>query len=186
MSKDGIISLAGLDLKVVPQNEYSSLGLIGFIIPIIPWPTFYAYIDRPHFEIQIILDPQGEDFTLDLGRIALEFPDRPAISPVGFKRGPGALTDETEGVLVFLGEPPSENVSCEVNFKADSVPVPITPITVSDRTCFVLVFPLPPPSPNQQFTLSIGGILKMGQPFPLPPIHFKKGSTLVFGWGIDL
>jgi hypothetical protein len=186
MSKNGVISMDGLDLKVVPQNEHSSLALVGYIIPIIPWPAFSSSLNRPQFEIQIVLDPQGDAFTLDPGRIALEFPDVPAISPVGFKRGPGAFSGENSGVLLLLGEPPSEDVSCDIDSKADAVPIPASPITVADRTCFVLAFPTPPPSPNQQFTLSIDGILKAGQPFPVPPIHFKKGRTLVFGWGVPL
>ena len=186
MSKDGIVSMDGLDLKIVPQNEHSTFAFVGYIIPIIPWPFSFSYLNRPQFEIQIVLDPQGDAFALDPGRIALELPDMPAISPVGFKRGPGAFSDENDEVLLVLGEPPSENVSCEVDSKADPVPIPVAPITVSDRTCFVLVFPTPPPSPNQQFTLAIDGILKAGQPFPVPPIHFKKGRTLLFGWGVPI
>lgn len=186
MSKDGIVSMDGLDLKVVPQNEHSTFGLVGYIIPIIPWPTFSSSLNRPQFEIQIVLDPKGDAFALDPGRIALELPAVPAISPVGFKRGPGAFSDEKGEVLLLLGEPPSENVSCEVDSKADPAPIPVAPIAVSDRTCFVLVFPTPPPSPNQQFTLAIDGILKAGQPFPIPPIHFKKGRTLLFGWGVPI
>jgi hypothetical protein len=186
LGENGIISLTGLDLKVVPQNESSSWGLVGFIIPIIPWPTFQSFPDRPPFEVQIVLDPKGEDFTLDPGRIALELPGRPALSPVGFKRGPGAFSDRNAEVLLVLGEPPSENGSCDVDSKADPVPIPVASIPVSDRTCFVLVFPTPPPSPNHQFRLSIDGILKAGQPFPIPSIHFEKGRTLLFGWGVTI
>jgi hypothetical protein len=186
ISKNGVISMDGLDLKVVPQNEHIPFGLVGYIIPIIPWPFSSSSLNPPQFEIQVVLDPQGDAFTLDPGRIALNLPDMPAISPVGFRRGPGAFSDEKVKALLVLGAPPSEDVSCEVDSKADHVPIPVAPITLSDRTCFVLVFPTPPPSPNQQFTLAIDGILRAGQPFPIPPIHFKKGRTLLFGWGIPI
>lgn len=186
MSKNGIISLPGLDLKVVPQNDDYSWAFVGYIIPIIPWPIFLFPVDRPQFEILIVLDPEGEDFALGPGHIALEVSDRPAISPVGFKRGPGAFSAEDVGVLLFLGEPPSEDVSCEVDFKADPVPIPVAPIPVPERTCFLLTFDIRSPLPKKQFTLSIDGVTKAGQPFPIPPIHFKKGWTLLFGWGIPI
>lgn len=181
MSKNGIISLPGLDLKVVPRNDYYSWALLGLIIPAIPIPSFLSPPDRSQFEILIVLDPEGEDFALDPGRIALELSDRQVISPVGFRRGPGAFSAENAEVLLVLGETPSEDISCDVDLKA-TVWLPTAPIPVSNRTCFVLVFALPPPSPKQQFTLSIDGIIKAGQPFPIPPIHFEKGWKLFFAW----
>ncbi len=192
MSKNGIISLPGLDLKVVSMNEDCySFALFGYIVPIIPFPAFLFPFDRPQFEILLVLDPEGEDFALDPGSIVLQVSERPAVSPVGFKRGPGAFASEDGdggfllyhgdgGLLLSLGKPPP-SVSCmDVDSQCDTVPIPVSPIPVRERTCFLLIFDIRPPLPKKQFTLSIDGVTKAGQPFSIPPIHFKKGWALEF------
>lgn len=184
MSKNGIISLPGLDLKVVPRNEDYPFILIGFIVPIIPIPSFLFSPDRPQFEILLVLDPKGEDFALDPGSIVLQISGKPAIPPVGFKRGPGAFTSENGGILLSLGKPPG--VSCNVDSHSNTVPIPVSPIPVLERTCFLLTFNIRSPLPEKEFTLFIDGVTKAGQSFPIPPIHFKKGWTLEFDFGVPI
>ncbi len=184
MSKNGIISLPGLDLKVVPRNNDYSWALMGYIIPIFPLPLFLFPIDRPQFEILLIMDPDGEDFGLDPGLIVFQVSEGPAISPIGFKRGPGAFAPDDSGVLFTLGEIPT--VDCDIDWQSDISPILVSPISVSERTCFLLAFDIRPPPPKKQFTLSIDGVTKAGQPFPIPQIHFKKGWTLIYVFGVAL
>lgn len=178
---NGVIGLPGMDLEAVANTyDHSPFFLLGIVVPIIPFPSF---LDRPQFEIDLILDPEGEDFTFDPGRVSVRVADGPAIPPTTFKHGPGAFDVE---------EPPyawsfhrSPEVSCLNRFPyRDPAPedLPISaPLPVTERSCFRLIFDRRAPSPREPLLLSIGGISKAGQPFPVPPIRFEKGWTMFYG-----
>jgi hypothetical protein len=58
----------------------------------------------------------------------------------------------------------------------------IQPVPITGRTCFMLIYDMPPPSPNEAFVLTISGLKKGAQPYPLQPIRFERHS----GWGFNL
>ena len=62
-----------------------------------------------------------------------------------------------------------------------TVQKPQSPLAFAEDICLGLLFDVPTPSPDREFTLTIGGISKAGATVSVPPIHFERAR----GWEFD-
>lgn len=51
---------------------------------------------------------------------------------------------------------------------------PSGPMHFHQRICFVLEYPTTTPTPEQEFTLTIGGLRQENNEVEVPPIHFRR------------
>ncbi len=163
--------LPGLDFSVKAVSGQVFDGLtVGPVIlvplPLIPWPPgiiglfFEPRAARPPLVFELELDPEGEEVSFNPMRSVLQTPEGRTIKPSGFD-GPaygyrGIYTGTPCG-------PPSES-----NRSAQ--------IPLYQWSCFRLRFDTAI-SAEKNFTLLIQGVERDGQPVPVPPIHFQKGTT---------
>lgn len=56
--------------------------------------------------------------------------------------------------------------------------LPMEPISLpaNESTCLEVTFPIAPPAPKEPFVIELSGLAFDGEPFPLPPIRFKKSG----------
>jgi len=58
---------------------------------------------------------------------------------------------------------------------------------IDKNSCFYLFFDVRPPTIEEEFTLKLGGITKLGQPMNVPDVIFRKGGGWdYFGSGVSV
>jgi hypothetical protein len=172
---EGYIGLPRLKVAVTSRNDRVIFAFAGPAIvvplPIIPLPG--SLIDppkrEPPFWIDVAIDPEGEDFTFDPGKVRLHVNERAALAPT-LTRGPAPVGD--------FPNHRRGKVICDLNRWGDSRVT--VPIPVRERTCFSLRFEIVPPSADTSFVVSLDGLAKGGQPVALPQILFTKGRAWSF------
>ncbi|MDO8356293.1 MAG: hypothetical protein Q7U76_07890 [Nitrospirota bacterium] len=157
-----------------------SLHIVGFsIVPVLPLPgnrnlsENYASRQKrgPLFVMRVTIDPRTDSLTFDPTGVILSLPSGEELNPSAFWGPQSRRASPLVGCSPF------------VYFDRKTPgPIPIAeainPFEVPEETCFTFVFDTPPPSPDEEFSLSIHGIKKRGQTLAIPPIHFQPHS----GW----
>jgi hypothetical protein len=174
------IQFRDVTLTVMPRNERMSLHIVGIsIIPFLPLPgnknlsENYASRQKrgPLFVMRVTIDPQADNFTFDPMGVILSLPSGEELNPSAFWWPQSKRASPLVGCSPFL-----------YFDKKTPGPIPtaeaIDPFEIGEETCFTFVFDTAPPSPDEEFSLSVPGIKKRGQDLAIPPIRFQPHS----GW----
>lgn len=163
-TKEGTFTFPGINLMVVPHNSDIAYGLFWYVVPLFPTPGRTTDHSSQKFWITLVLDPEGEEFSLDLRRITLDLNGEKYV-PTSFKGPVGGAWRYGCNELSSLS-PKSVNTYYE------------RPQPVTDWSCISVKFDTSAPSPEQAFILNIDGVFRGGKPFPVPPLRFQKN----LGW----
>lgn len=166
ISKDGMFVLPGINLQVESHNSDASYAVLWYVVPLLPLPGRTSDHVTPGFWVTLMLDPEGEVFSLDLRLITLELNGEKYIpssvrGPVGSYGGWRRRCDDPST---------SSPRSVETFF--------VKPLPVTEWSCFLVKFDSPAPSPEQSFIINVNGIFRDGKPFIVPPLHFQTN----IGW----
>jgi hypothetical protein len=124
-------------------------------LPIIPIPVRNDEPGR-HFWIDVGIDPEGEDFTLDVRRVRLHLPNRTALAPSVFV-GP-VMFDFNQNQCGAYREP-------------ERMPAVIA---MTELVCVSLRFDAAPPPTDVKFSLTLDGLTNRGEPVAPLPIPFEQ------------
>lgn len=164
-TKNGMFGLPGLNFQIEAHNSDASYAVLWYIVPLLPLPGRTSDHTTPSFWITLMLDPEGEEFSLDLRHITLDLRGKKYIpssyrGPVGSYGGWRSRCDDAS------------------NSKQKSVESSGRPIPVTEWSCFLVKFDVPAPSPDQTFVIYVNGILRDGKQFSVSPLHFERTT----GW----
>jgi hypothetical protein len=160
-----VLHSSQIDIRVVPQNG-RSFGLVGPAVPVIP---LWRKNDGIPFWIGVYLYPEAKDFAFDPNQVFLVFDGRQDIVPAGFT-GPFSITEKNPNE----GDPRGP---CERElYNPDGWRAPRVPFYVIGEMCFGVMYKIVTPKPEEQFVISLKGLMKGGRPVDLPPIQFEKDS----------
>lgn len=164
-SKDGMFVLEGINLQIESHNSDASYAVLWYVVPLLPLPGRTSDHITPGFWVTLMLDPEGEDFSLDLRLITLELNGKKYI-PFSFRGPVGSY-----GGWRRRCDDPSTSMLKSV--KTFDKPLPVT-----EWSCFLVKFDSPAPPPEQTFIINVNGISRDGKQFIVPPIHFERNT----GW----
>jgi hypothetical protein len=177
-----LMQLEGFDLAVSIENRWITREIIG-IYPLPPFiPTWSTPDYKPPMRVQVRFDtgdvaeqsadekavnePAPDGLSFNPMKVSIESHDM-SWSPTGFY-GPG-------GRLVFPGPSPSARQRYPCAPDGD-VRTTNTAVNVSGQACFWLIFDRSP-SPEEPFTLHLGGVKRAGRTVMIPVFLFKKGQA---------
>ena len=167
------IQVREVALTVLPRNERVWFGVLGIIVPFLPLPgndnLSESYSSRqnrgPLFVMRLTLNPKAGDFAFDPTRVSLSLPSEAELYPSVFwgpQSNRGNPDTDCSPFIYFDSKIPETIVTAET----------IAHMEIREETCFTYLFNTAPPSPDQDFFISITGIRKAGQMFTVPPIRF--------------
>lgn len=177
------IQVREVTVTVLPKNERVWLNILGIIVPFLPLPgnsnlsENYASRQKrgPLFVMRLTINPQADNFTFDPKGVSLSLPSGAELNPSAFW-GP-----QSREVNPLVGCSPFIYFDKKTRGPISTAET-IDHLEIREETCFTFLFDTAPPSPDQEFSLSITGIRKGGQTFAMPPIHFQRHS----GWYFSL
>lgn len=167
--KGDIFALPGMNLMAIPRNYELKEGFLWYIVPLVPLPAPAATHKPDSFTFTLIFDPEGEEFSLDLRSVLFEMNGK-RYTPYSFKGPVGRIYYQGGGWRCDLAQ--------------DSVAEPVEhhfkkPLSLTEWSCFTVNFVAREPNPDEEFVLRIDGVFRNNKPYPVPPIHFRKGEKWI-------
>lgn len=155
-----------LSLAVYPHNEGKAVGIMLFPIPGIPLP-YGEPADRKLFKVSIMFGESLEfrsnvppNLEFNPSKTQLKLANGQIILPSGFSN------PKSDNCILYTGE--------VVKFYNDTdqwIAIP----EGHKKNCIDLLYNISPPSPKENFTITISGLRKERQDVIVPTIHFKEG-----------
>jgi len=170
ITKDGMFVLPGMKLQMESHNSDEPYAVLWYVVPLLPLPIGrISDHETPGFWVTLVLDPEGEDFSLDLRLVTLELKGEKYF--LSSFRGPVGSYGGWRGVCDNPSTSPPRSVKTFF----------VKPLPVTEWSCFLMKFDSPAPPPEQTFIINVNGIFKAGKPFIVPPLQFQKNT----GWRME-
>ncbi|MCG3111291.1 MAG: hypothetical protein MCM46_05640 [Candidatus Manganitrophus sp. SB1] len=180
LNTNGVLELPDLTISVRPQNAGVTTAVMGYLVPILPLPGTKT---RPTEDFRIYLQFESlhnEVFSLNPDQVRI-FVDgsKSEITPTKYL----TLPDDPypPSYATFARNPsyvsPGHNWRCNDALLTEgkmTLVTPSGPMHFHQRICFVLEYPTTTPTPEQEFTLTIGGLRQENNEVEVPPIHFRR------------
>lgn len=169
-SDPNIIKLDGMDLYFRSYNDFRDFEMWNvMLIPVfISKEDKELYEERTVFKALLGLLPRENGFSRNPSKVRLNLDGKEYVATLKNKWvNPVTKRKYGDSWTGFCGEPPTEPHDTEA-FDQTS------PKEIKNWYCYLLQFEVPPPNPNQNFSVIVEGITKNGEEFEIPAIFFEK------------
>jgi hypothetical protein len=165
------LDAAGVRITAYARHDRIASELVGpgviVPLPIIPISPPTREPGR-HFWIDLGLDPEGEDVSLDVRRVRLHLPDGTTLVPSAFV-GPVMYDLYRHGQMAI----------CHAYREVERPPVAVA---VTELVCMSLRFDVAPPPTDAKFSLSVDGLTNRGDPLGPVLIPFEQRRFRRLDW----
>jgi hypothetical protein len=177
--EDDILKFPEISISVKPQNYYVSFFSIGPVIPIAPIPTVG---DPPitrkglNFELVIQMETKSEGYMFNPEHIEIEHKNT-KYKPISH-RGPYIGGGQLREVKRTIPGHKWDCVRPEGGLHGQQL------YPVSGKVCFEIEFPIQTLSPEEEFRVTVGGIVKDEKPLHAPVLFFRptsRGGLTIMG-----
>lgn len=179
--ENDILAYRDITISVKPQNYYVSFFAISPIVPIFPFPTTGDPPVKRKKEqlillIQMETESEGYEFSPALVRLRFNNEEFKPVSARGPYPG-GGNTQQVEKTI------PGHKWRCST--PAIEPLSSFEPRKIKGRACFEIEFPILTIPPEKSFRVTLGGIEKNGEPFPVAIFQFHPASRSGFSFEIE-
>ena len=172
----GVFRIDGLTLSVKPQNADVALLTAGLIVPVIPLGSGNKVRADKHFQLILQFENSSGSYSL--------FPAAVVVRKESLSSAPVSV----RGPLTRIGFPrelqkTSFGHPWVCSEQGGAMPIQeFTELKLPEKSCVVLEFSMPTPSPQSEFSVVVGGLKKEGIPLPIIDIHFESTKRVSGGW----